>query len=149
MLKKRLEDELKIAMKAGETLKVSVLRMILSAIANKEIEVLKKEVGLSDEEIIDVLSKELKKRKDAVREFLKGGRQEMASKEEKEGEMISAYLPQEISDEDLKRIVVDSVRETGAKGAGDFGKVMKAAMAVLKGKASGDRVAEAVKEKLG
>lgn len=146
MLKKNLESDLKNALRAGETLKVSVLRMLLASIANKEIEVLKKEIGLSDEEIIDVLAKELKKRKEASVEFAKGGRQDSAAKEEKEAEIISVYLPAEISDEDLQRVVKDSIRETGARGTADFGKVMKAAMAVLKGKASGNRVSETVKK---
>ncbi|MEK7566922.1 MAG: GatB/YqeY domain-containing protein [Patescibacteria group bacterium] len=148
MLKKKLEDDLKSAMRAGETLKVSVLRMVLAATANREIETLKKEIGLSDEEVLDVLSKEMKKRKDAAREFHGGGRQVLAAKEEKEAEIISAYLPEEISDEDLARIVEESVREAGANSMGDFGKVMKAAMAVLKGRASGDRVSAEVKKAL-
>ena len=148
MLKKKLEAELKSAMKAGETLKVSVLRMVLAAINNREIEVLKKDVGLSDEEAIDVLSKELKKRKDAAVEFRRGGREESALKEEQEAEMISCYLPEEIADEELERIVSESVRESGSSSPADFGRVMKTAMAVLKGKASGDRVSEVVKKAL-
>lgn len=156
MLKKKLESDLKEAMRAGDALRVSVLRMLLAAIANREIEILKKETGLTDEEILEALSRELKKRKDAAGEFRKWGRGESATKEEKEAEMISSYLPQEISDEDLERIVKDSIREAGlpvgqagVKGAGDFGKVMKSAMAVLKGRASGDRVSIAVKKFLG
>ncbi len=148
MLKKKIEDDLKSAMRSGEALKVSVLRMVLASIANREIEVLKKDVGLSDEESLDILSKELKKRKDAAGEFRRGGREETALKEESEAKIISSYLPAEISDEDLGRIVEESVREAGAGGPGDFGKVMKVAMAVLKGKASGDRVSDAVKKAL-
>ena len=148
MLKKKIEDDLKSAMRSGEALKVSVLRMALASIANREIEVLKKDVGLSNEEITDVLSKEFKKRKDAAGEFRRGGREESAVKEESEAKIISDYLPKEISDADLERVVEESVREAGAGGPGDFGKVMKAAMAVLKGKASGDRVSEAVKKAL-
>ena len=148
MLKKKLEEDLKTAMKAGDALRVSVLRMVLASAANREIETLKKDIGLSDEEVLDVLSKELKKRKDAVREFTAGSREEMARKEEKEAEIISVYLPQEISDDELERIVMESVREAGASGMGDFGKVMRPAMAVLKGRASGDRVSEAVKKAL-
>jgi len=148
MLKKKIEDDLKGAMRSGEALKVSVLRMVLASIANREIEVLKKDVGLSDEESLDVLSKELKKRKDAAGEFRRGGREETALKEESEAKIISSYLPPEISDDDLKRVVEESVREAGAEGPGDFGKVMKTAMAVLKGKASGDRVSDAVKKAL-
>lgn len=155
MLKEGLKSDLKTAMKAGDALKVSVLRMVLTSIANREIETLKKDIGLSDEEVLDVLSKEFKKRKDAVREFKAGNREEMAQKEEKEAEIISVYLPKEISDDELERVVEQSVREAGlpageagAAGMGDFGKVMKSAMAVLKGRASGDRVSAAVKKAL-
>ena len=148
MLKKKLEDDLKSAMRAGEALKVSVLRMLLSAVSNKEIEILKKETGLTDEETIEVLSRELKKRKDSAREFKKGARNELAEKEEKEAEIISKYLPEEISNEDLERIVAESVREANGKSTADFGRVMKAAMAVLKGRASGDRVSDEVKRSL-
>ncbi|MBI2507030.1 MAG: GatB/YqeY domain-containing protein [Candidatus Niyogibacteria bacterium] len=146
MLKKKLESDLKNALRAGEALKVSVLRMLLASIANKEIEVLKKEVGLSDEEILEVLGRELKRRKEAAGEFAKGGRQEMAAKESEEAGIVASYLPEEISDGDLQRVVKDSIRETGAGAMADFGKVMKAAMAVLKGKAAGNRVSEAVKK---
>ena len=146
MLKKKLENDLKSSLRAGETLMVSVLRMLLAAITNKEIEVLKKGTGLTDEEILEVLSRELKKRRDSAREFAKGARPDLVEKEEKEAEMILVYLPQEISDEDLKRVIMDSIRESGAKGAGDFGKVMKTAMAVLKSRASGERVSRAVKK---
>lgn len=156
MLKEGLKNDLKTAMKAGDALKVSVLRMVLTSIANREIETLKKDIGLSDEEVLDILLKELKKRKDAVREFKAGNREEMARKEEKEAEIISVYLPQEISDDELEGVVAQSAREAGlpagkagAAGMGDFGKVMKSAMAVLKGRASGDRVSAAVKKVLG
>ncbi|MBI5787041.1 MAG: GatB/YqeY domain-containing protein [Candidatus Niyogibacteria bacterium] len=148
MLKQKLEGDLKQAMKAGEALKLSVLRMVLTAISNREIELLKKEIGLSDVEVVDILRKEFKKRKDSSQEFRRGGREDLAEKEEKEASIITAYLPAELSDSELERIVRESVREVAARGPADFGLVMKAAMAVLKGKAGGDRVSEAVKKVL-
>lgn len=148
MLKQKLEEDAKQALKSGQTLKVSVLRMTLAAIANREIELLKKEIGLSDEEVIEALKYEFKKRKDASQEFRRGGRPALAQKEDSEAEIIQAYLPAELSDSELERIVEESVRETAAKGPADFGMVMKAAMAVLKGKASGERVSGAVKRTL-
>lgn len=148
MLKKKLEDDARQALKSGQTLKVSVLRMTLAAIANREIELLKKEIGLSDEEVIGVLNRELKKRKDASKEFIRGGRSELAKKEDFEAEIIQTYLPAELSDSELERIVDESVREVAAKGPADFGLVMRGAMAVLKGKASGERVSGAVKRAL-
>lgn len=148
MLKQKLEEDVKQALKAGETLKVSVLRMTLAAIANREIELLKKEIGLSDEEVIEALKYEFKKRKDSSQEFIRGGRPELAQKENAEAEIIQAYLPAELSDSELERIVEESIREVAAKGPADFGMVMKAAMAVLKGKASGERVSGAVRHAL-
>lgn len=148
MLKKKLEDDARQALKSGETLKVSVLRMTLAAISNREIELLKKEVGLSDEEVIEILRRELKKRKDSSQEFMRGGRSELAKKEDSEAEIIQEYLPAELSDSELDRIAEESIRETAAKGPADFGLVMKAAMAVLKGKASGERVSGAVRKAL-
>ena len=149
-LKKQLAEDIRIAMKAGfdGTLKLATLRMVASAISNKEIELRKKDVGLSDHEILDVIAGEAKKRKDAAEEFRKGGREELFQKEEAEFKILKSYLPPEISDEDLMRIVRDGIRETGASDIGDFGRVMKVIMPVLKGKASGDRIAETLKAEL-
>ncbi|OGF68780.1 hypothetical protein A3H65_03080 [Candidatus Giovannonibacteria bacterium RIFCSPLOWO2_02_FULL_45_14] len=148
-LAKKIEEEIKIAMKAGEALKVSTLRMVQSAIKNKEIQLLKKDAGLSDEEIGDVIKSEAKKRKDSIEEFTKAGRTELAEKEKAEMEILKVYLPAEISDEDLERILKDGIREAGATREKDFAKVMKASMPILKGKASGDRVSAALKKLLG
>src|SRR3989338_10488777 len=146
MLKQKLEGDLKRARKTGEALKLSVLRMALAAVSNREIELLKKEIGLSDEEVVDILRKELKKRKDSSHELSRGGREEFAKKEDEEAMIIGEYLPAELSDSELERIVQDSMREAAAKGPADFGLVMKAAMAVLKGKAGGGGVSAAVKK---
>lgn len=149
MLSKRIEEELKVAMKTGETLTVSTLRMAQSAIKNKEIQLLKKEAGLSDEEIVDVLKSEVKKRRDAIEEYTKAGRAELAEKERTEMEILRAYLPAEISDAELERILKEGIREVSAAGEKDFPKVMKVSMPILKGKASGDRISIALKKLLG
>jgi len=141
-LKQTLEEDLKTALKTGDAFRTSLLRMISSAIHNREIQLLKKIEGLSDKEIIEVLLQEAKKRKDASTEFEKGGRQDLAAKEEREFALLKAYLPAEISDEDLERIIRDGMREVGASGIPDYGKVMKVIMPVLKGKASGERISE-------
>ncbi|MDP3762575.1 MAG: GatB/YqeY domain-containing protein [bacterium] len=148
-LKRQLEEDVKQALKAGDGFKTSVLRMTQSAVHNREIQLLKKEAGLSDEEILEVIKGEVKKRRDAAGEFTKGGREELAAKELKEAELLSAYLPPEISDEELERILKEGIREAGAAGAKDFGKVMKTAMPVLKNRASGDRISGALKKLLG
>ncbi|OGF77942.1 hypothetical protein A3I27_03935 [Candidatus Giovannonibacteria bacterium RIFCSPLOWO2_02_FULL_43_11b] len=147
-LGKKIEEELKVSMKAGEALKVSTLRMAQSAIKNKEIALLKKDTGLSDDEIGEVIKSEVKKRRDAADEFAKGGRAELALKEKAEIEILRVYLPAEISDEDLERILKDGIREVAAAGEKDFAKVMKVSMQILKGKASGDRISTVLKKLL-
>ncbi|MBI2023923.1 GatB/YqeY domain-containing protein [Candidatus Giovannonibacteria bacterium] len=147
-LSQKIEDDLKSALKAGESLKVSTLRMSQNAIHNKAIQLLKKETGLSDEETAEVLKGEAKKRKDAAQEFHKAGRDDLADKENDELKIIQAYLPAEISDAELERILKEGIRETGASGEKDFGKVMKSSMPILKGKASGDRISTLLKKLL-
>lgn len=147
-LKEKISEDQKSALKNGDLLRLSVLRMLGAAVTNKEIELRKKDVGLSDQEILDVVSSEAKRRKDAVIEFNKGGRKELAKKEEGELKILQEYLPPEISDEDLVRIVKDGVREAGASSDKDFGKVMKIIMPTLRGKASGDRISSALKAEL-
>ena len=135
-----IRDNLKTALKERDAFRASVLRMALAAVSNKEIQLLKKGVGLSDEEVREVIRAEVKKRKDAAAEFSKGGREDLVVKETKEAELLSAYLPPEMSDEEIARIVKEGIREAGATSKADFGKVMKTVMPVLKGKASGDRI---------
>jgi len=147
-LKKQLSDDLKGAMKNGEALRVSALRMVSSAITNKEIELRKRDIGLSNQEVLDVISSEAKKRKDAAEGFKKGGRAELAEKEMEELSILKTYLPPEISDEDLLRIIKDGIREAGTTDVKDFAKVMKVIMPTLKGKASGDRISRALKSEL-
>lgn len=149
-LKSKISEDVKNAMRRGSegALALSTLRMVSSAIANKEIELRKKDLGLSDQEVLDVISHEVKKRKDAALEFRKGERTDLAEKEEAELLILKDYLPPEISEEDLIRIVRDGVRESGATGEKDFGKAMKVIMPTLKGKASGDRVSEALRNEL-
>lgn len=147
-LKQQIIEDQKNALKGGNKDELSTLRMLLAAILNKEIDLRKKDIGLSDSEVLDVLNSEAKKRKDAVFEYKKAGRDDLADKEEKEFTILKKYLLPEISDEDLIRIVCDGIREIGAGNAADFPKVMKAVMPILKGKASGDRISKAVKDKL-
>lgn len=145
-LKQKLNQDLKEALKNKDETRVSVLRMVLSSVLNKEIELRKKDIGLSDGEVLEVFSSEVKKRKDSVTEFEKGGRFDLAEREKKELEILKDYLPPEMPDEEIIRIVKEGIRETDAKSGEDFGKVMKAAMLILKGKAAGDRVTRIVRE---
>lgn len=147
-LKQQIIEDQKLALKEGRKGELSTLRMLLAAISNKEIDLRKKDIGLSDGEVLDTINSEVKKRKDAVFEYKKAERNDLAQKEEEELNVLKKYLPPEISDEDLLRIVRDGIRETGAGSEADFPKVMKAIMPTLKGKASGDRIVGAVKKEL-
>lgn len=147
-LKSELAQDQKNALKGGDSVRLSTLRMLGSAIANKEIELRKKDIGLSDEEILDVIGSEARKRKDAISEYEKAERLELAAKEKQELEVLQTYLPPEISDEDLLRIIHGGVREIGAISEKDFGKVMKVIMPLLRGKASGDRITAVLKKEL-
>lgn len=147
-LKQKLVDEIKESMKSKDKLRLSVLRMTLSSITNKEIDLRKKDIGLSDEEVLTVISQEVKKRKDSIEGFKQGGRDDLVVKEQKEIEILSVYLPEEMSDEEVLRIVQGGIRESAATNMKDFGNVMKVIMPILKGKASGDRVSKFVREEL-
>jgi len=144
----KIKEDLKEAMRATQTTRISTIRMLLSAIHNKEIELGKKETGLTYEEVMDVIRTESKKRRDAIEGFEKGGRPESAQQEKEELGILEAYLPPEISDEELLAMVKKGISEAQATSPADFGKVMKIISPLLKGKASGSRIAEAVKKEL-
>lgn len=147
-IKQKISDDLKSAMKAGETEKRDVLRMIDSMIKNTEIEKMKREVGLTDEEIIEVISRAVKQRKDSIAQYSSGGRPELAEKEKKEIEILMAYMPEQMGEEEVRKIVKDVISALGASGAASIGKVMGPAMARLKGKADGNLVKKIVEEEL-
>ena len=133
-------------MRSKDRLRLSVLRMMKSAAKNKEIEKMK---ALEESELLAVLITLVKQRKDSVEQFRRGGRQELADKEEAEIKIIEEYLPAAASEEDIRRAVDEAVQETGAGSIKDMGKVMKATLARLAGKsADGARVSQFVKEKL-
>ena len=148
-IKNKITEDMKDSMKKGETTRTSTIRMLISAIHNKEIELGKKEAGLSDEETMDVIRSEAKKRKDAVVGFEQAGRPELSQQEKDELAILEAYLPPEISDEELISVVKKGIEESGAASPADFGKVMKILSPLLKGKASGNRIVAAVKKELG
>lgn len=145
----KIKEDLKEAMRAAQTTRISTIRMLLSAVHNKEIELGKKETGLTDEEVMDVIRSESKKRRDAIEGFEKGGRAELAAQEKEELGILEAYLPPEISDEEILTVVKKGINESQATGPNDFGKVMKIISPLLKGKASGSRIASSVKKELG
>ncbi len=145
MLKEKLQQEMKDALKSGNSQKRTLLGMVLSAVKNKEIE---KRSELADEDVIAVISSEIKKRKDAIEQYEKGGRPELAEGEKKEAEMLMAYMPEQMTEEDVRTEVKKTIAETGAKDAKDVGKAIGAVMAKVKGKADGQMVSRLVKEEL-
>lgn len=146
-LVEQIEKEMVAAMKAREELKLSVLRMVKAAFMNKKIELGK---PLADAEATAVLRTLLKQRRDSVEAYRKGGREDLAAKEEAEIKILEVYLPAAASEEELDADVTAAIAETGAIGPKDIGKAMKAAMAKLAGKnADGKRVNEKVRAKLG
>jgi len=143
----KVEKDLVAALRAQESLKLSVLRMMKAALMNKKIELGK---AVEDPEALAVLRTLAKQRRESVEAFRKGGRDDLAVKEEAEIKIVEAYLPAAASEEDIDAAVAAAIAETGASTAKDVGKTMKAAMAKLAGKnADGKRVSEKVRAKLG
>jgi len=146
-ISEQVEKDLVAAMKAREELRLSVLRMAKTALKNKQVELGK---ALSDDEAIAVLRTLVKQRRDSVEQFRKGGREDLAAKEEAETEILQTYLPAAASDEEIVAAVAAAITETGATGPQELGKVMKVAMQKLAGKnADGKRVNQTVRAKLG
>jgi uncharacterized protein YqeY len=139
-LAEKVRQDLTVAMKAGEKQRVSALRLVLS-----ELQKAAKEGG--DDEIA-VLRRERKRRHESAAAFREGGRPELAEAEDAEAQVIEAYLPAELSDDELRAIVAEAVTETGASSPKDMGQVMKASMARVAGRADGKRVSALAQEAL-
>ncbi len=144
-LKERLKADMKEAMKAKDKIKLSTIRMINSLIKNAEIE---KRGELTDEEIIQLLMKYAKQRKESIEMYEKGGRQDLVEKEKAELAVVESYLPKQMSEEEIREIVKQTIEEVGASSVKDMGKVMKAVMPKVKGRADGSVVNRIVKELL-
>lgn len=142
-----INSDLKEAMRAREEFRLSTLRMLSAALKNKKIELGNKN-ELTDDEIIGVLKTEAKKRRDSAAIYEEGGRPELAEKEKAEIEIINKYLPEMMSEADLEKIARDLVASMGEVGPGDFGRVMGALMARVKGKADGALVNQVLKKVL-
>ena len=146
-LKERLRADLTAAMKSRDELVTATLRMALTAVGNEEVAG-KQARELSDAEVVQVLTREAKKRREAAEAFENGGRPEQAARELAEGEVLAVYLPQQLTDEELAELVAQAVAETGAEGPKGMGLVMKALNPKIAGRAEGGRVAAAVKSAL-
>jgi len=141
----RLSEDLKTAMKAKEKVKVETIRMVRAQLQDFQIA---KRDELTEEDEISVLINAAKKRKEALELYEKSERQDLIERERQELEIISTYLPAQLSKEEVEKVVLKVMEETGANSVQDLGKVMGAAMKELKGKADGKRVQEIVREKL-
>lgn len=145
-LRENIDADLKVALKSGAKEKVSTLRMLIAALKNKQID---KRRPLTDEEVIETVRSLIKQRKDSIEQFAKGGRQDLVEKETAEAAILEAYLPQQLSREEVEVMVRAAIAETGAQGSKDMGKVMKALIPKIGGRADGKLVSELVKHALG
>ncbi|MDE2026522.1 MAG: GatB/YqeY domain-containing protein [Patescibacteria group bacterium] len=148
MLKQQLRDELKQAMIARDELKMSVLRMLISAITYYEINKGGAGYEATDEDVLTVVGTQVKQRKDSIQQFESANRQDLADKEKKELALLQVYLPQQMTEEEIRNVVKDVIAEVGATSPTDMGKVMGALMPKVKGKADGGLVSKIVKENL-
>ncbi|MFC4388487.1 GatB/YqeY domain-containing protein [Gracilibacillus marinus] len=133
-----LNQDMKQAMKDKDKLKLSVIRMVKASLQNEAIKL--KQDTLSEEDELTVLARELKQRKDSLHEFKEAGREDLVSKLEDEVKILQAYMPEQLSDDELNQIVVQTIEEVQAESKKDMGKVMSALMPKVKGKAEGARV---------
>jgi uncharacterized protein len=146
-LKERLRTDLNDAMKARDQVRMRTLRMALSSITNEEV------AGdtareLSDDEVLRVLTREAKKRREAAEAFGSAGREEQAAAERAEGDVLAGYLPTQLGDEELAALVAAAIAQTGASGPGGMGQVMKVVTPQVAGQADGKRVATEVRRQL-
>ena len=146
-LKEILQHDLTEAIRSRDELKSGTIRMVLTAITNEEVSG-KEARTLTEPEIITVLSREAKKRREAAEAFADGGRADRAEREKLEGEFITTYLPAQLSEAEIKQLIADAIAETGATGPAGMGQVMKIVSPKIAGKADGGTVSALVKAAL-
>ncbi|CAM2831993.1 Uncharacterized conserved protein YqeY, may have tRNA amino acid amidase activity [Paenibacillus sediminis] len=142
-LSERLNEDMKQAMKSRDKFKLSTIRMVRSTIKNLEIDLKR---ALDDNEVLDILSREIKQRKDALQEFEKAGREDLVDSLKAEIEIIAQYLPEQLSEEEIKVIVQQTIQETGASSKAEMGKLMSSLMPKVKGRADGKLVNQIVQQ---
>jgi uncharacterized protein YqeY len=146
-LKETLKSDLTEAIRSSNKVVSGTIRMVLTAITNEEVSGKEARV-LTEDEIITVLSREAKKRREAADEFAKANRPDKSAEEKAEGEVIARYLPAQLTEEDVKKLITAAIAATGAAGPGDMGKVMGAIKGQIAGKADGSLVSSLVKAAL-
>lgn len=148
MLKQQIQDDLKNAMLAKDETRLSVIRMLKSAIQYFEIQKGGAGYEATDEDVIEVIGKEVKKRKESIELYEKGGRYESAEKEKNEAKILESYLPEQLSEEEVAKLVEEAISQTTATTMADMGKVMGALMPKTKGKADSTFISNLVRKKL-
>ena len=143
--REKIEQESVAAAKAKDKIRLSALRMMKSALHNREIDLRR---DLTEAEFLQALSAMVKQRRDSIEQFAKGGRNDLVEKEEAELKVIQEFMPQPFSEEELTQAIEKAIDAVGAQGPKDMGKVMKALMPVISGKADGKEVSEKVKARL-
>lgn len=146
MLEEKIMEDYKKAMKDKDAAKVSTLSFLRADLKYAAID--KRKDKLEDADVLTVIKKQVKQRQDSIEQFKNGGRQDLADKETKELEILKSYLPQQLSEEKIREIIEEAVKETGARGPQDMGKLMKALLPKLSGGADNKLVSELVKARL-
>jgi uncharacterized protein YqeY len=141
----RLSNEIKTAMKSGDRTRLATMRLLATAVKNREVEV---GHDLSETEFVDVVTREAKRRREAVEAFEKGGRPELAEKERAEAAILGTYLPEQLSDEEVRALIEEAIEATGAGAPGDVGQVMAWIMAGHRGRVDGSKVNAMARERL-
>jgi hypothetical protein len=144
-LTEQLNADMKQAMKDQDKFRLSTIRMVRAAIKNQEIELRR---PLEDNEVIDILSREVKMRRDSLQDFMKAGRDDLVKDTSAEIDIISQYLPQQLTEEEIKAIVTQTMQETGVSSKAEMGKLMGALMPKVKGRADGKQVNQIVQQLL-
>ncbi|KGF13480.1 aspartyl-tRNA amidotransferase [Peptostreptococcus sp. MV1] len=144
-LKEKLQEDLKSSMKNKDTIKKSVVTLIRAAIKQYEVD---NRVELADDAIIDIISKQLKQRKDSLAEFEKANRDDLIEETKSEIQVLEGYLPQQLSEEELEKIVIETIAEVGATSMKDMGKIMSTIKPKTAGRADGRKINELVKKNL-
>jgi uncharacterized protein len=147
-IKEQILADIKKAMQDGNGELRDTLRMLISAVKDEEIKKKKREEGLNEEETIEIVARSLKQRKDSITEYLKGNREDLADKEKSEITILEKYLPEQLSEEDVREEIKKIIAEVGATSKADFGRVMGTAMSKLKGKTDGQVVKKITEEEL-
>ena len=148
MLTDRLQEDLKTAMRAKDQVRLRTIRSLRAALTEKEIELRAQHQDLTEEEVLAVVQKQAKQRRDAIEQYQEAGRDDLVRKEEEELEVLEEYLPEQLGDEEIRKVLHELIKATGAASPRDLGKVMGVAMQRLRGKADGRRVNELARELL-